>query len=112
MPSNVRDVQDAARKDEVGTCEIARRRQSQSARLYNGEPKANSGEARRTEDAQDHCRELPLPVRIVIVLHREQKRRKTGAEAADCDEDVRRHARGEEGDDELRPDGSAMAGRA
>lgn len=65
---------------------------------------------RRTEDAQDHRRELPPPVRVVVVLHRKQERRQAGPEAADRDENVGGHARGEEGDDELEDESPSVCG--
>jgi len=53
------------------------------------------------EDGEDHGRKLPLPVRVGVVLHGEEQRREAGPERADGDEDLRRHVRGEDGDDGL-----------
>jgi hypothetical protein len=56
----------------------------------------------RSEHRQNHRRELPLPVRVAVVLHREQQRREAGSDATEDDEELGRDAGGGDGDDDLR----------
>lgn len=66
------------------------------------------------KDGQNHGRELPLPVRVLVVLHGKQERRESGPERAERDQELGGHARGQYGDDELRAgpvEGSTSASR-
>jgi len=95
---DLRDIQNAA----CELCALASRVSicisSLSSRTA-GKRKRDTHDEVCAEDRQDHRRELPLPVGVVVVLHGEEERREPRPECADGDEDLRGDAGGEDGNE-------------